>query len=672
MHLAPLIKDLAVILGVAGLVSLLFHRIRQPIVLGYIIAGMIVGPYTPPHPLVSDISGIKIWAELGVIFLMFSLGLEFSFRKLARVGLSAGITACFEAFFMLGLGFLVGKILGWNSMDCLFLGAMLSISSTTIIIKALEELNLKTHKFAQMIFAVLIVEDLLAILLLVALSTIAVTQTISSLELLIAAGKLILVVGAWFIAGYFMIPRFVRYVGRFKNNEMLTIISLALCLSLVVFASYFHYSVALGAFIMGSILAESTESHKIEERIESLRDLFAAVFFVSIGMLIDPRMLIEHIGAVILISLVTIFGKVLSTALGSLITGQTLKTSVQVGFGLAQIGEFSFIIAALGADLKVTSDFLYPIGVAVSLVTTFTTPYMIRFSSQVAEKLEKKLPRRAQAMLTQYALWVQQKNADATRHKDLLPLLSRWIMSGLIVSVIFALSSEFLLPIISKEIENRIWASTLGWLLTVLISSPFIWAMLSGFRRFRLRPEASTSSQKGGTLLLIRILSLIWIGALSIGFFPARYIVFANSILVIILFAFLYKRLEDGYHWFEKRFLSTFEVNKRTEAASESLERLAPWDAHLVQIKVHANSEFILKKIADSEFRTRFGLNIVAIQRGSKTIVAPKPEEIILPKDELLVLGTDLQVEVMRPQLENPSGVMEQIDRFGDMICGST
>ncbi|MCM2324389.1 MAG: cation:proton antiporter, partial [Oligoflexia bacterium] len=274
--------------------SLLFRRIRQPVVLGYLVAGMIVGPYTPPVQLVTDVEGIRIWAELGVIFLMFSLGLEFSFRKLARAGTSAVVTAGLEVLFFLPAGYLVGKLLGWTTVDSIFLGAMLSISSTTIIIKALEELNLKTHRFAELVFATLIVEDLIAILLLVALSTVALTSSVSPWELVVAATKLILIVGSWMLAGYFLVPPFMKAVGRLANNELVTLLSLGLCLGLVVVATHFNYSTALGAFIMGSILAETELLHRIEGRMEALRDLFGAIFFVSIGMLIDPRVLWEY------------------------------------------------------------------------------------------------------------------------------------------------------------------------------------------------------------------------------------------------------------------------------------------------------------------------------------------------------------------------------------------
>ncbi len=658
MHLAPLIRDLAVILTVAGLVSLLFQKIRQPVVLGYIIAGAIVGPYTPPYALVSDLEGIKIWAELGIIFLMFCLGLEFSFRKLASVGLPAGFTACFEVFFMLSLGFGSGKWLGWSSTDSLFLGAMLSISSTTIIIKALTDLNMKNNRFAEFIFAILIVEDLVAILVLVALSSIAINRSVSGLALLGSAYKLCLVVGSWFLGGYFIVPRFIRYVGRVGNNEMLTIVSLGLCLALVVFSTFFEYSAALGAFIMGSILAESVESHRIEERMESLRDLFAAIFFVSVGMLIDPIAIWDHKGAVVLITVVTILGKSISTTLGALFTGQSLKTSVQVGLGLAQIGEFSFIIASLGTSLGVTSDFLYPVGVAVSLITTFTTPYMIRASYQLATLFDEKIPNGIKSLLNQYSNWSFKQQADSSKNAEFYQGIFKWLINAFIVSVIFIISGEFLLPWIQEMITSSFLAGATGWLITVFLSMPFIWAMLSIFKTpiFSKKRRFFASTPLIGANFIFEISSLLWLGTLSLQFLQAKHVTFIFGTLALGVFTLFYKRIEPYYRWFEKKFVFTFEMKEKvsTTVRENLYQNLAPWDAHLIRLKVHPNAKLVGTRIGEAQLRTRFGVGVVAIQRGLKTIVAPKPEELILPQDELLVLATDTQLEGIRPEIERP------------------
>ncbi len=665
MHLAPLIRDLAIILGVAGLISLLFQRIRQPVVLGYIIAGIVIGPYTPPFQLITDLPSIQTWAELGVIFLMFTLGLEFSFRKLARVGGSATITATAEVLFFLPVGFIVGKAFGWSSMDSLFLGAMLSISSTTIIIKALDELKLKKHRFAELIFAVLIVEDLFAILLLVALGTIAVSKTVSAFALLTAALKLILVVGGWFIAGYLVIPRFMRYVGRIGSDEMLTILSLGLCLALVVFANHFHYSTALGAFIMGSIIAESPVLPRIERNMASLRDLFGAIFFVSIGMLIDPRVLWDHMGAVVIICAVTIIGKILSTGLGALSSGQSIRNSVQVGFGLAQIGEFSFIIAQLGMTLKVTSDFVYPIAVAVSLVTTFTTPYLIRVSGRAAVVIEAWLPLRLRSILNQYAAHAEARRAGTKDRKAMLRPLLRWSVNGITASVIFVLCSEWVLPILHGKpaINDRI-VPLIGWFIAIVVASPFIWAMLTAFRLEKREPQDARANGFPFLRILSKLLSLLWIGTLSAEFFPGKYILIVTTAALLVAFALFYRRLEISYHWFERRFLSTFESQEAEQAGAQApFSHLVPWDAHLVTMEIHPNSNLIMKRISDAALRGRYGVNIVAIQRGRQSIVTPMPQEFLLPRDQLILLGTDEQVEKIRAELDAPIESSENTGR---------
>jgi CPA2 family monovalent cation:H+ antiporter-2 len=383
MHLLPLIQDLAVILGIASLVSFISQRIKQPVVLGYLIAGIIVGPYTPPFSFVLDLPGIHTWAELGVILLMFSLGIEFSLKKLACNGKTAVFTGLFEAIFMLGLGFAAGRIVGWSIIDSIFLGAILSISSTAIIIKAIEELNLKAKPSSKLIFGILIVEDLVGILILAALPLFSVHERFEGFALAWAGGKLIFIVSCWLSVGYLVIPKLTNYVGKRMNDEMLTIFSLALCLGLVVFSAQLSYPVALGAFIMGSILAESKESIRIENLIKPLHDLFGAVFFVSIGMLLNPADILDNWRMILALSILTIIGKIVSTVIGTKVTGQDLRTSIQVGFSLAQIGEFSFIIAGLGLELGVMRPSLYPIAVSISVITTFTTPYLIRLSEKI-------------------------------------------------------------------------------------------------------------------------------------------------------------------------------------------------------------------------------------------------------------------------------------------------
>jgi CPA2 family monovalent cation:H+ antiporter-2 len=406
MHGIEFIQDLAVIMLIAGLVTVLFHRLKQPVVLGYLVAGVIIGPHTPPFALVRDEATIQILAELGVVFLLFSLGLEFSLRKLARVGATAVVAALAEIVLMLWLGFVVGGLFGWKPMDALFLGAILSISSTTIIVKALDELGLKRERFAQLIFGILIVEDILAVGMIALLSGIAVSGSASPAEIGATVGGLALFITVALVVGLLTVPRVLAYVASFRSHEMLLVSVLGMCFGFCLLVITLGYSVALGAFVIGAIMAESQPLRTIERLIEPIRDMFSAIFFVTIGLLLDPRALVEHAGPIALITAAVVVGKVTSCGLGTFVTGLDGRTSLRVGMGLAQIGEFSFIIASLGVSLGVTSDFLYPVVVAVSAVTTFLTPYLIRLSDPLAAALGRMLPDPLTRVLGLYTTWL--------------------------------------------------------------------------------------------------------------------------------------------------------------------------------------------------------------------------------------------------------------------------
>lgn len=640
MHeLAPLIKDLAVILGIAGIVTLIFQKIRQPVVLGYLIAGIIIGPYTPPYSLVSDIPNIKVIAELGVIFLMFSLGLDFSFHKLKRVGFSSTVTGFIEVLLMLLVGFLTGRMIGWSFIDSLFLGAALSISSTTIIIKALEELNLKRKHFSEIIFGVLIVEDLLAILLLVALSTVVVTANIFSTAMAWAALKLVLVVGSWFLIGYFIVPVIFRRLMQYISNETLTIISIALCLTLVSIAAYFNYSVALGAFIMGSILAETAQAQRIEDLIRPIRDIFAAVFFVSVGMLIDPSIIFQQWHIVLLITVITVIGKIITSGLGTFLTGQSISTSLRIGFSLAQIGEFSFIIAGLGIALGATNKSLYPIIVAISGITTFTTPYLIRLSGYLSKLLEEKLSPSVKYFLESYSVWLYRTRADRKRQSIYHKAVVRFIINAIVVAIIFNICQHLLEPQL-RFIFTREWVIELiSWTTAMIASSPFIWAMLYAFR---ISP--TDKKIKFSPLMMIAwIAALTEISIFSIAYFHTWLIAILLIILTIAVLTLLYNKLEKSYHWFEKRLITN--LSQLQEFSHTQFEELAPWDTYLVQLPVSYDSEVVGKTLEECKLRQDFGINIVAIHRGSKTLLAPRGNERLWPGDNLIVLGNDEQID---------------------------
>lgn len=407
MHAVDFIQDLAVIMLVAGVVTILFHRLRQPVVLGYIVAGFIIGPHTPPFGLIHDEDTIKTLAELGVIFLMFCLGLEFSLRKLFQVGATAFIAAFLEIVLMIWIGFEIGRFFEWSTMDSLFLGAILAISSTTIIVKALGDLKMKNERFAQLIFGVLIVEDILGIGIIALLSGIAVSGSVETGEVFSTVGKLSLFMIVALVVGILLVPRLLAYVAKFESNEMLLVTVLGLCFGFCLLVVKLEYSMVLGAFLIGAIMAESRQLVQIERLIEPVRDMFSAIFFVAIGLLIDPRILVEYAWPIALITVAVVLGKMFSCGMGAFIAGNDGRTSLRVGMGLSQIGEFSFIIAALGMTLKVTSDFLYPVAVAVSAITTLLTPYLIRAADPLSQHLANAMPQRMARIFGHYGDWLR-------------------------------------------------------------------------------------------------------------------------------------------------------------------------------------------------------------------------------------------------------------------------
>jgi monovalent cation:H+ antiporter-2, CPA2 family len=407
MHAVNFIQDLAVVMLVAGIVTVIFHRLRQPVVLGYIVAGIIIGPFTPPFGLIHDEQTIKTLAELGIVFLMFSLGLEFSVKKLARVGISAIIAALSEIFLMIWIGYEIGRYFEWSAMDCIFLGALLAMSSTTIIIKALDELNLKYEPFAHLVFGILIIEDILGIGMIALLSALATSGSVSTGTVFATLGKLSLFMTIALILGALIVPRLLSYVSKFKSKEMLLITVLGISFGFCLLVIKLDYSIALGAFLIGAVMAESRQLFTIERLIEPLKDMFSAIFFVTIGLLLDPSVLVAYAFPIAVITLAVIIGKVAADSIGVFLGGRDGIVSLRVGMSLAQIGEFSFIIASLGVTLNVTSDFFYPIIVAVSLITTFLTPYLIKLADPLSLKLNEVLPSGIRRMLTGYTLWLK-------------------------------------------------------------------------------------------------------------------------------------------------------------------------------------------------------------------------------------------------------------------------
>ncbi|NBL64719.1 sodium:proton antiporter [Flavobacterium sp. NST-5] len=660
-HLYPLISDLGLILLTAGVAILIFKKIKQPLVLGYLIAGFLSGPYFTFFPSVQDKQNVEVWAEIGVIILLFSLGLEFSFKKLMKVGGTASITALVQIISMVFLGYWCGNLMGWSFMDSIFLGVILSISSTTIILRAFDELGVKTQKFAGIVFGALIVEDIVAILMMVLLSTIAVSQQFSGMELFYSVLKLFFFLILWFVGGIFFIPTLLKKARNLLSDETLLIVSLALCLTMVILATKAGFSPALGAFIMGSIIAETTKAERIEHLIKPVKDLFGAVFFVSVGMLINPETLVEYAFPVAIITLLTVFGKTFSSTIGSLISGQPLKQSLQTGMSLAQIGEFSFIIATLGMSLGVTSDFLYPIVVAVSAVSTFTTPFMIRLSVPTYNKLEKILPKKITNAIESYSSSSQTIKATSNWVQFLRANILQITIHSVLIIALILLSSRILLPMIN----GSQWGNIAIAVATLVVISPFLWAL--SVRKIAVEAYAELRKEKRFKgpiyiLQLIRILFAVFFIGLLLNSFFSNFISFAALVLLFVTYLIFPKKLQNLYDKLENRFIENLNDRENVEAQMSKRE-LSPWDAHITTFEIKQDASFLGKPLVELSLREKLGINIAAIVRGNTTINVPNRNETIFPGDILYIIGTDRQIDKFKvylnqnkiPALENHS-----------------
>ncbi|MBD8149060.1 cation:proton antiporter [Pseudomonas fluorescens] len=585
MHAISFIQDLAVIMLVAGVVTILFHRLKQPVVLGYIVAGFIIGPHTPPFGLIHDEDTIKTLAELGVIFLMFCLGLEFSLRKLFKVGATAFIAAFLEIVLMIWIGYEIGQWFDWNTMDSLFLGAILAISSTTIIVKALNDLKMKDQRFAQLIFGVLIVEDILGIGIIALLSSIAVSGTVSSGEVFSTVGKLSLFMIVALVIGILLVPRLLAYVAKFESNEMLLIAVLGLCFGFCLLVVKLEYSMVLGAFLIGAIMAESRQLIKIERLIEPVRDMFSAIFFVAIGLMIDPQILLQYAWPIAVITVAVVLGKMLSCGLGAFIAGNDGRTSLRVGMGLSQIGEFSFIIAALGMTLQVTSDFLYPVAVAVSAITTLLTPYLIRGADPLSLKIAAVMPRRMSRVFAMYGEWLRsiQPQGEGAMLASMIRkiILQVGVNLALVIAIFFA-GSFFAARIggyLEGWISDQSWQKALIWGGALLLSLPFL---IAAYRKLKalsmLLAEMSVTPEMAGRHTqrvrrviaeLIPILSLLVIflllAALSASILPTNKLLVLIAVVTAAVAAVLWRWFIRVHTRMQVALLETLDNHKDTE-----------------------------------------------------------------------------------------------------------
>ena len=649
-HLYPLISDLGLILMTAAVAVVFFRKIKQPLVLGYLIAGFLAGNHFDFFPSVKDVRSVEVWAEIGVIFLLFSLGLEFSFKKLIKVGGTASITAGTQILMMLAIGYFVGIMMGWKTMDAMFLGVILSISSTTIILKTFDELGVKAQKFAGNVIGALIVQDLAAILMMVLLSTIAVSAHFSGGELIQSVLKLVFFLVLWFVGGIFFVPTLLKLAKDLLTDEMLLIISVALCLLMVILAANVGFSPAIGAFIMGSIMAETTQAEHIEHLVKPVKDLFGAVFFVSVGMLIDPNTVIQYWLPILILTLVTIFGQSISATIGTLISGQPLKQSVQTGMSLSQIGEFSFIIATLGMTLNVTSAFLYPIVVAVSAITTFTTPFMVKFSTPFSEFLAKNLPKKWLKLIDRYSSNAQAIKSASTWQVVIRAYLTQVIIHSVIIIAVTLLSAKYLLPLS----EGSRFGGALTALVTVIALGPFLWAL--ALRRVAVPEVLSLMAERrfrGPVIMLILfrfLLTLVYIGFILDIFF-SREVAFIAFVIGVILYTLFPKKLNAQYHRIETRFLKNLnarEILKNKRRRSD----LTPWEGHLSTFDIAKESNIAGKTLEELQLREQIGVNIAFIKRGDITIKIPSRNERLFPGDEVCVIGTDAQVIQFKSYLD--------------------
>lgn len=674
-HLPKLIQDLALILMAGAIVTLLFRRIKQPLVLGYIIAGFLVGPHFHLVPTVVDNENVKTLAEIGVIFLLFGLGLEFSFKKLMRVGGSASITALVEIVFITIAGYFMGKFLGWSTMDSLFLGGMLASSSTTIIIKAFDELGMKTMQYARIVFGVLVVEDIVVILLMVLLSTVAVTQQFEGTEILLTVLKLIFFMVLWFVTGIFLLPTFLRKTKKLMDEETLLIFALGLCLGMVVLATQVGFSAELGAFVMGSLIAETTFAEKVEHLVKPVKDLFGTVFFMSVGMMIDPQSIVQYAWPIIGVTLLTLFGKLFSTTLGALISGQPLKQSVQVGMSMAQIGEFAFIVATLGLSLGVISDFLFPVAVGASAITTFSTPYLIKYTEPFYQFLARMLPDKWVNRLNKYSTSTQSIQAESA-WRILLKSYSRIaIINGVMIFALILISLNVVQPFLNGKIEDKSLRLILLLVLSLGSSSPFLWALMAKRPNNLAYKELWIDKKYNRGPLLIVELARNIVGVLIIGFWVDRLasatiaLLVAIPVTVFVLIVFS-KRIQRFYQRIESRFITNLNA-REVAAARQKIDGLSfqakredigtellPWDAHIIELQVNPTAAYIGKKLMELRWREKYGINLVYIKRGEQLINLPGRYNRLLPFDQVGIIATDDQIQSFKPIFDAEEGII--------------
>lgn len=653
-NIEGLIGDLAFILILGAITTLLFKWMKQPVVLGYIVAGFLASPHFTYLPSVTTEANIDFWAQIGIIVLLFSLGLEFSFKKLVNAGAPAVVTALFIVCGMMAAGFAAGHILGFSRINSLFLGGMLSMSSTTIIIKAFTDLGLRQRKFASLVFAVLIVEDLFAVLMMVILSSIAINNSVEGSEMLYSISKLAFFLIIWFVTGVFILPSLLNSQRRFLNQETLLVVSMGLCLGMAVFSVACGFSLALGAFVMGSILAGTSFAERIEKLTTPVKDLFGSVFFISVGMMVNPSIIAQYWLPILILSAVVIVGMIFFGTFGMLITGQTLRVAMESGFSLTQIGEFAFIIASLGMSLGVLDPQIYPIVVAVSVLTTFTTPYFIRMADPAYRYVESHLPKRLHFLIDRYSeTATAEQSATAELWKTLIKrYLWRVILYSIVLIALTIISLHYLMPFFVGVFP--VWGRLITTVVSLTVMSPFLLAMTypasKQTERNRLR---ACNARFDVPLIAMTVVRLLIAMAIVVYLLSSIYSMAVGWTLGVALFIVMMlsfsKRIKERLEKIETRFMDN--LNERELRKTGAKNNLVA-NMHLAYMTVGYDCPFVGERLRNSGLRKRFGVSVSSIQRGSTIIMVPDADARLFPGDILGVIGTDDEIQKLIPVIE--------------------
>ena len=663
-ELPSMIKDLALILVMAGIVTLIFKKLKQPLVLGYIVAGFLVSPHMPYTASVVDVESIHLWADIGVMFLLFSLGLDFSFKKILRMGASPIISTCTIIFCMSMLGLAVGRAFGWGQMDCIFLGGMLAMSSTTIIYKAFDDLGLRQQQFAGLVMSVLILEDILAIVMMVMLSAIA-HGNLEGGQMLHSVMSIVFFLVLWLVVGIFAIPLFLRSVRNLINNEVLLVVALGLCCAMAVLSTQVGFSSAFGAFIMGSILAETIEAERIEKLVEPVKNLFGAIFFVSVGMLVDPKILVEYAIPIALLVLTILIGQSVFGTFSFMLGGESLKSAMRCGFSMAQIGEFSFIIASLGLSLGVISDFLYPVVVAVSVITTFLTPYMIRLATPAYSNLESHLPNKLINSLNQIAVGSHHTQEQSKWKKLLTQMAINTVVYSILTSAAIAMMLTFVLPFMRELLpgwELHWYANAVTGVLTVLVIAPFLRAMVMKKNRSEEFRALWAENNRNRLPLIFTILVRVVI-AVAFIFYICNYLSrFTNALmitiaLVVIVLIIFSRWVKHRSITLERLFVQNLrsrDIEAQVHGKKRPLYegRLLDRDIHIAEFEVPSDSKWMGQTLKQLNLGRKYGVHISSILRGGWRINIPDGDYVIFPGDKLQVIGSDEQFTSFREALE--------------------